>query len=121
MNKTVVVDTINYIYDKKILELRELFQIEIQKFNEKIISKEHFDIIFEIYHKKINDINMERIIFIENFNKSIYTMEMNNFLLIGERMKELKYQNGKEYNYVVDKAFAINTPLSMFKFKYAGY
>ncbi len=120
MNKTIVIDTVNYIYDQKILELRELFQFEIEKFNEKIISKEYFDYVFEIYHKKVNDINIERLSFIENFNKNLYIMEMNNFLSIGERMKELKYQNRKEYNYIVDKAFAINTPLSMFKFKYAG-
>jgi hypothetical protein len=120
MNNSVVADAINYIYEQKISELRIHFQIDIEKFNNKLITKEYFDYVFEIYNKKINDINIERISFLEKFNQKIHIQEMNSFLSIGERMKDLKSQNKQYYNYIVDKAFAINTPLSMFKFKYAG-
>jgi hypothetical protein len=121
MNNSVVIDTINYIYDQKILELRNNFQNDIEKFNKKLISKEYFDYVFEIYNKRINDINLEKVLFLENLNKKLYIQDINNFLIVGERMKDLKSNNKKYYNYIVDKAFAINTPLSMFNFKYAGF
>jgi hypothetical protein len=34
-------------------------------------------------------------------------------------MSQIKIYDKKKYDYIVDKAFAIDTPLSMFKFKYA--
>ena len=120
MNNSVISETINYIYEQKISELRIHFQIDIEKFNNKLITKEYFDYVFEIYHKKINDINLEKISFLENFNRKMYIQEMKDFLTIGEKMQEFKYQNKKYYDYIVDRAFAINTPLSMYKFKYAG-
>ena len=118
---SIVADAINYIYDQKILELRNHIQIDIEKFNAKLISKEYFDYTFEIYRKKIMNINTERLIFLQNLNKTLQDQETINFLSTGERMRELRVHNRGYYNYVVDKAFALNTPLSTYKFKYAGY
>jgi hypothetical protein len=115
-----VVNLINAIYDRKLSDLNLQIQNEISK----QLGSPTFNIFFQeinvLYLKQVDLINIERNLHINNWGNHIYTQDFKQFLDIGKQMSEMKNSSRKSYDYIVDKAFAIDTPLSLYKFKYAS-
>ena len=108
----------NSIYNKRLSDARLEYDIEISKC---IITNNHLLLIQvnENYRKKVDTINLEY----QKYNQLVYTyaeeQEKVDFMEVGQKMSLLKNLNKNYYNYVVDRAFSYDSPLSLFKFKYA--
>lgn len=115
-----MIDFINSMYDQKITELNAQIQSEIDKH----AYQPTFNIAFQelniLYVKKAEFINSERHKFISIWNSHMHNQDMINFMSIGHQMNEIKKMNRKSYDHIVDKAFAVDSPLSLYKFKYAS-
>lgn len=115
-----VINLINAIYDKKISDLNLQVQSEITKHSNSITFNSFFLDINTLYLKQVELINVERRIHIANWDNHLYTQDFKNFMEIGKQMNEIKIRDKKSHEHLVDRAFAINTPLSLYKFKYAS-
>ena len=113
------INLVNAMYDQKIEDLRFQIRSEVAKH----ISSPTYDVFYkhinEIYIKQVEAINIERRSCINILSEHLYTQDFNIFMNIGQQMYEIKHLNKKSYDHIVDKAFAVNTPLSLYKFKYA--
>jgi len=113
------INFINIMYDKKISDLKHNIRSEVVKH----ISSPTYDMFYkhinEIYLKQVELINIERRSCINILNEQMYIQDFRTFMSIGHYMSQIKSIDKKKYEFIVDKAFCIDTPLSMFKFKYA--
>jgi hypothetical protein len=113
------INLVNAMYDQKIEDLRFQIRSEVAKH----ISSPTYDVFYkhinEIYIKQVEAINIERRNCINILSEHLYTQDFNSFMNIGNQMSQIKMYDKKKYDFLVDQAFAVNTPLSLFKFKYA--
>jgi hypothetical protein len=113
------IDFINVMYDQRIENLKLQIRSEVAKY----ISSPTYNLFYkqmsELYIKQVESINIERRSCINIVSEQLYTQDFNSFMYIGEQMYEIKHLDKYNYDYIVDKAFCIDTPLSIFKFKYA--
>ena len=109
----------NVIHERKINEANLEYEINfgrcIASKNQSLLSKVHDD-----YMKKLKDIEDEYNRYNAAVQGLIMVQEFCDFLEIGKRMSMIKSYDKNHYNYIVDRAFACDTPVSLFKFKYAS-
>ena len=110
---------VNAMYDQRIENLRNQIRSEIAKY----ISSPSYDLFYkqmnELYIKQAEAINLERRSCINILSEQLYTQDFNSFMNIGNQMSQIKMYDKRKYDFLVDQAFAVNTSLSLFKFKYA--
>lgn len=110
---------INSMYDKKIYDLKLQVRSEVSKYISSPKNESFYTQINDIYNKQVELINIERKGCISILCEHMYIQEFNNFMSIGAHMYQLKKSDKKNYEFIVDKAFATDSSLSMYKFKYA--
>lgn len=118
MNNSII-SLINIMYDKKISDLNLKIQDEIDR---NIFNPNISDLTYEInlfYLKQVELINLERRNYFNIMKEYLNIQELDKFNSIGTQMSHIKSLNKKHYEYIVDKAFCMDTSLSLYKFKYA--
>ena len=119
MNDSTI-DFINAMYNQKISNLKLQIRSELAKY----IASPTYDLFYkyisDLYVEQVDLINIERRSCINILSEHLYTQDFNIFMNIGKQMYEIKHLNKKSYDHIVDKAFAIDSPLSLYKFKYAS-
>ena len=113
------IDFINTMYNQKIENLKRHIRSEVAKHISSPSYDSFYKHISDLYAEQVRLINIERRNCINILSEYLYTQDFVSFIDIGNQMSQIKIYDKKKYDYIVDKAFAIDTPLSMFKFKYA--
>jgi hypothetical protein len=113
------IDFINVMYDQRIENLKLQVRSEIAKHILSPTYNTFYNHIRNLYAEQVELINIERRNCINILSEQLYAQDFNSFMNIGNQMSQINIYDKKNYEYIVDKAFAIDTPLSIFKFKYA--
>ena len=113
------IDFINSMYNQKISNLKLQIRSELAKY----IASPTYDLFYkyisDLYVEQVDLINVERRNCINVVSEHLYTQDFSSFMNIGNQMSQIKMYDKKKYEFLVDQAFCVDTPLSIFKFKYA--